>query len=126
VELERRPDDDVAREILVQTRERLETGWCQGADARDGAGAAVDPWSDRARSWSLLGALVAVTDPLAPLGNARLGALRRALAALAEFVVEPSLAEWNDAEARTHANVISVLDEALRYLGRPVPSEEGR
>jgi hypothetical protein len=115
--LERRLDDDVAREILLQTRERLEAGWCQGADARDGSGAAVDPWSEKARSWSLLGALVAVTDPLAPLGNARLGALRRALAAVAEFVVEPSLADWNDAEARTQANVIGMLDEAIGYLG---------
>jgi hypothetical protein len=117
--LERRADDEVAREILIQTRERLQSGWCQGADARDESGSAVDPWSDRARSWSLLGALVAVTDPLAPLGNARLGALRRALAALAEFVVEPSLADWNDADARTKENVIDVLDQALLYLGRP-------
>jgi hypothetical protein len=118
VELERRADDDVAREILLQTRERLESGWCQGADARDRSGGVVEPWSERARSWSLLCALVAVTDPLAPLGDARLGALRRALAALAEFVVEPSLAEWNDAEAQTQVSVIAMLDEAIGYLGR--------
>lgn len=117
--MESRADDEVAREILLQTRERLLAGWCQGADARDRSGDAVDPWSDEARSWSLLGALVAVTDPLAPLGNTRLGPLRRALAALAEFVVEPSLADWNDAEDRTQSNLIEVLDEALRYLGRP-------
>jgi hypothetical protein len=101
-----------AGQILVRARELVAYGWCQGADARDQRGAPVPPWSDEARRWSLLGALVAAVDLPAEPGAGVLGPLRRALAALAEIVEEPLLATWNDDPERSQEDVVGTLDEA--------------
>ena len=101
--------------ILTRAHELLAYGWCQGAEARDADGAETNPWSPLAVRWSLLGALVAAVDlpPDPPL--AYLGPLRRALAALAEVIDEPSLAGWNDAPARSKDDVLGIVD-AARYV----------
>ena len=51
-----------AEHILMRAHELVAYGWCQGADARDQRDGPVPPWSEEARSWSLLGALVAAVD----------------------------------------------------------------
>lgn len=100
------------KQILVHARELVEFGWCQGTDARDANGIAVDPWSASAACWSLLGALVAAVDlPAAPTEQT-LGPLRRALAALAEVIDEPLLAAWNDDPVRTQVEVVGTLEAA--------------
>jgi hypothetical protein len=87
--------------------------WCRGADARDAAGTPVDPWDERAVSWSLLGALVAVLeDEAAEGGELPLEHLATALYALAELIETDSLAAWNDDPARTKASVLTALERA--------------
>jgi hypothetical protein len=99
--------------LLRETRALVAEAWCKGADARDAAGSKVSPWDDRAASWSVLGAIVAVLEreasrdrelPLAELGTA--------LYALARLVDSDSLVEWNDHPRQTQGNVVAVLDRA--------------
>ena len=87
----------------------LEQGWCQGAEARDSNGVATHVVSSNAAAWSLLGALQAtsVSDPSTQLQD-----VGDAVAALAEVIADPSLANWNDSELRTKLEVLSVLREA--------------
>lgn len=99
-------------QILVRARELIAYGWCQGADARDERGEPVPPWSEEARRWSLLGALVATVDLPSEPGVLTLGPLRRALSALAEVIEEPLLASWNDVASRTQEDVLRTLDAA--------------
>jgi len=87
----------------------VERGWCQGTEARDASGRATDVVSDDAAAWSLLGALQATTvsDPSTELQD-----IGDAVAALAELILDPSLANWNDSAARTKLEVLSVLKDA--------------
>lgn len=65
--------------------------------------------SPAAASWSLLGALQATTvsDP-----STKLQDIGEAVGALAELIMDPSLAHWNDSAARTKLEVLSVLEDA--------------
>jgi hypothetical protein len=96
-------------ELLHNARELVEQGWCQGAEARDARGAETDVASSSAAAWSLLGALQATTvsDPSTQLQD-----VGDAVAALAELIADPSLADWNDSEVRTKLEVLRVLQEA--------------
>jgi hypothetical protein len=87
----------------------VEQGWCQGTEARDAHGGVTAVDSAEARSWSLLGALQATTvaDPSIDLRQ-----IGDAVAALAELIMDPSLASWNDSAARTKLEVVSVLKDA--------------
>jgi hypothetical protein len=87
----------------------VERGWCQGTEARDSNGRATDVVAADATAWSLLGALQATTvgDPSTGLDD-----IGDAVAALAELISDPSLANWNDSETRTKLEVLSVLKNA--------------
>jgi hypothetical protein len=87
----------------------VDQGWCQGAEARDASGRATDVRAPDAAAWSLLGALqaTAVSDPSTDLQD-----IGDAVAALAELIMDPSLANWNDAATRTKLEVLSVLRDA--------------
>ena len=99
--------------LLRAAGELVAQSWSRGADARDAAGAAVDPWDERAVSWSLLGALVSVVERGAEeRGEMPLDQLAKALYALSELVDDDSLTRWNDAAARTQEAVVSVLEAA--------------
>ena len=103
--------------VLRGAHELLASGWCQGADARDASGRAVEPWDDRATAWSLLGALVAQTEPARlESGELTVAALRRAVGALAEVLTAESLSEWNDAPGRDAAEVANILTRAISRL----------
>src|SRR5262249_6313613 len=49
-------------QLLREARALVAEAWCRGAEARDAAGSKVSPWDDRAASWSVLGAIVAVLE----------------------------------------------------------------
>ena len=113
----------VASQLLQRARDLVAFGWCQGVEARDAAGLEVEPWSATACHWSLLGAIVASLDPpvTAAEESLPLSELALALAALAEVVVEASLAAWNDDALRSQAEVVRTLEQAraqLPSLGR--------
>jgi hypothetical protein len=102
-----------APQLLSGARDRVAAGWCQHASARDAGGRIVEPWDAEARSWSLLGAIVAVTEPQRlERGHLSLTELTSALGALAELIADPSLENWNDAPERARDDVLDVLDRA--------------
>jgi hypothetical protein len=102
-----------AIELLLRARELVGLGWTQDADARAADGNAVDPWEERAVSWSLLGAIVAALEERSTNGrDLPLEHLALALGALEPFVDDDSLAHWNDAGSRTQDAVAAVLSAA--------------
>jgi hypothetical protein len=105
-----------AREVLMDARGRIQQGWCQGADARDADGRRVAPWSPDARSWSVLGALVASEGDLDVRAHATGAELGRAVSVLAEAVGSSSLQAWNDEPERTRDEVVAAFDRALARL----------
>jgi hypothetical protein len=67
--------------------------------------------------WSLLGALQAA----AFAGHvARVEEITIAVAAIAELIVDPSLAHWNDESNRTQQEVHAVLEGAEALTARTV------
>src|SRR5207253_8730163 len=96
-------------ELLREAGALVEAGWCQGAEALTLAGEPVDVCDRDAVSWSLLGALQA-----AAFGDdsTRLEDIAVAVGAIAELIVDPSLAHWNDAPQRTHREISDLLRQA--------------
>jgi len=113
-----------AAAMLSEARGLLLRGWCRGAQARDDTGSGVPAWSDDARSWSLLGALLASwyheqgedldRDVAAHSVDAR--ALGDATAALGDAAGTASLEQWNDEPRRTLADVVAAIDRATEIL----------
>lgn len=95
-----------ALKVLVSARELLsdEKRWTKGASARDATGDDVDPRSERAVCWCVVGAVVKST----------LGMLHQeaALNQVHDVVDEP-IPEFNDAPTSTHADVLRALDAAI-------------
>lgn len=115
--------ETTAAAMVSGARRLIVDGWCQGAHARDEAGSEVPSWSEEARSWSLLGALLASwhrqdatadENVVAHLADAH--ALGKATEVLGEVVGTASLDHWNDDASRTQADVVAALDRALELL----------
>ena len=104
--------------LLQNARTLVAQSWCHGADARDGDGSEVQPWDEKAASWSLLGAMVAELEREASRGGELpLAALGSALYALAGLIETDSLVDWNDDPRQTQDNVVAVLDRAAATYG---------
>jgi hypothetical protein len=113
-----------AAAMVTEARGLVVRGWCQGTHARDRRGLEVPAWSGEARSWSLLGALLASwhrleaeardSDIIAHLADAE--ALGGAMQVLGEAAGSASLERWNDALERTLTDVVAAFDRALRML----------
>jgi hypothetical protein len=106
-----------ASEILRRGRHLIRQGWCQRADARDAGGKEVLPWSDAARSWSILGSVVG-SDGVArgAFGAMPIVELGEAIVALGEAAGTDSLEAWNDDPGRTQDDVVALFDHALELL----------
>ena len=83
--------------------------WCQGADARDKAGGAVDTIDIRAACWCPSGAINAAY-------HAKYETVSRLEDALAAKVGEQWVA-WNDAPERTQGEVVALLQAVEKELG---------
>lgn len=96
-------------ELLRDAADLVARGWCQGAEARNSAGEPTQVNSPDAVEWSLLGALqaAALRDPSITVTD-----IAEAVAALAELIANPVLADWNDVEQQTSSEVVSVLEHA--------------
>jgi hypothetical protein len=112
-----------AAAMVSGARSLVVSGWCQGAHARNEAGLEVPSWSEEARSWSLLGALLTSwhrqdaqedTDVIAHLTDAH--ALGKATEVLGEVVGTASLERWNDDRRRNQVDVIAAMERALYVL----------
>jgi hypothetical protein len=103
--------------ILTCGRDLIRQGWCQDDDARDGNGERVEPWSMEARSWSVLGALVATEGVgRGALGRIPVDELGRAIVALGEAANTHSLEAWNDHPGCTRTAVLAAFDGALAII----------
>jgi hypothetical protein len=112
--------------LLADARAVVASGWCQGADARGADGAAIEPWDERAVSWSLLGAIVAVLEQrAADEGEIPLEELAAALYALADVIETDSLERWNDEPRRSQNDVVNILAAAEDRF-EPVWPEQAR
>jgi hypothetical protein len=115
-------EKSLGRRLLGDTATLVARGWCQGADARGPDEGAVDPWDERAVSWSLLGAIVGVLESGTPdsceISLEELGAALNALAAIIEV---DSLAVWNDDPERTQREVLATLAAAESRVESPWP-----
>ncbi len=109
-----------AAAMMSEARRLVISGWCQGAHARNRGGLEVPSWSEEARSWSLLGALLSSwhhqdaqrdADVGAHLADAH--ALGEATEVLGEVVGTAALDRWNDAATRTKKDVVAAMDGAL-------------
>jgi hypothetical protein len=100
--------------LLAATRELIVSAWTQHAEARDAAGVPVAPWDPEARSWSLLGALVATYERGVWVDDesTAIAELAAGCHLLAAVVDSDSLTDWNDARGRTQSEVIRAIDEA--------------
>jgi hypothetical protein len=96
--------------MMAEARERVATGWCQGAVAQDKEGRAVGPGSSDARRWSMLGALLASWDggPVEELGQA--------VTSLHRSTEQSPLEVWNDRPGRTQADVVAAFERAIESL----------
>ena len=100
-------------ELLRRAGELVRSGWSQHADARSAEGTEVQPWSETAAAWSLLGALVAALEERSDHGrDLPLDHLAAALNELATFIDDESLEKWNDEPSRTQDDVINAFDAA--------------
>jgi hypothetical protein len=116
-----------AAAMLSEARGLLLRGWSRAAQARDRTGSEVPAWSENARSWSLLGALLASwhrqhgetteLDFVAHGFDAR--ALGDATEALGDVTGTASIERWNDDPHRSLAEVIETVDRAVELLDRP-------
>ena len=96
--------------MMAQARERVVTGWCQGAVAEDTDGQAVGPGSSEARRWSILGAVLASWD------GGPVAELRQAIASLRSSTQQSPLEVWNDRPERTQKDVIVAFERAIESL----------
>jgi hypothetical protein len=98
-------------------RKLIRQGWCQNDDAHDANGDRVEPWSMQARSWSVLGALVATEGVgRGAIGRIPVDELGRAIVVLGEAANTHSLEAWNDDARCTQRAAIAVFDGALALL----------
>ena len=112
-----------AAAMMSEARRLVVSGWCQGAHARNGGGLEVPSWSEEARSWSLLGALLSSWHHQDSQKHADVGAhlaeahaLGEATEVLGEVVGTAALDRWNDAATRTKKDVVAAMDGALVAL----------
>lgn len=108
------------REALARVRALLAVPerWTQGTGAIDAAGQRCDVTSHAACAWCLMGAVLKV---------AGLGSLGREVEAAVRAALPPGWRgpiAWNDSKARTHADVLRVLDAAIASLPES-PAEGG-
>lgn len=105
-------DEDMPSRMMVEARERIAIGWCQGAVAQDEDGRSVAPESSDARRWSILGAL------LASWNGGPVGDLRQAVSSLHAATERSHLEVWNDRPGRTQTDVVSAFERAIDTLAR--------
>jgi hypothetical protein len=99
-------------QLLVRAAELVERGWCRSVLAEDQHGRQVEPWTDSARRWSPVGALLRAWHEG---GGSRIDEFDAAYLALA-LATGGRVAEWNSAGGRTQWHAVSALRRARKYL----------
>jgi hypothetical protein len=112
----------VPGELLNEVKKLLAAGWCQGAYCRSGLGREVSLQSPWGKCWCPSGAVWTAAKRLG-IRDKRHPAVLRAFAVLIELCreqdyknFEHELTDWNDAPERTQAQVLALLDTAIRRV----------
>ncbi len=104
-----------AKQVLIEAREMVVKGWCQGAWAENEDGLAVDPGDREACAWCITGALRAVAhDTTADRATATAAIIR----VFPLFMWADSIINFNDYPARTKAEVLTLFDRAIEEAER--------
>ena len=103
--------------FLRETAGLIQRGWCCGADARNCPGDEVSASHPAATSWSLLGALVAISER--PDADTR--ALKEALWGISGVIPDASLNAWNNTHGRTQTDTLHMLTLAETSLREEPP-----
>lgn len=90
------------RQILIEARNLIAQGWCQGALARDADNFEVLPTNYSARLWCVAGAVDAVAQ--------NVFAAQNVFNTLLETLGVNSISVWNDAPERTKVEVLELFD----------------
>lgn len=108
-------------DTLRAARALIEKGWCQAALARDKTGATVEPGSERAVAYCMMGAIYAATHytPLTAWERHETYMLAKQCRnrLFAANSIQDTLADWNDAPERTQAEVLALFDSAIAEEG---------
>ena len=107
--------------FLRRTADLISSGWCRGAEARDHSGSPIEPSDPAAISWSLRGALAAVSER----PDADEKTLRDALWGISGVIPDASLDVWNDAPGRTREDTLQMLNAAENNLTAHPPPTNG-
>ena len=104
-----------ALEELKAVRELLSAParWTRGVYARNEQGLAVDPHDPEAVCWCLYGAMIYIVGDSNKRFAVHLDAAEDAINVLSGFISAISVADWQDAPDRTHAEVLDALDRAI-------------
>jgi len=108
-EKKRLNDTNSVLDALRAGRERVIRGWTRGCLARDANGREVDPVSDQATCWCVIGAIDSVT------GNEN-NASHGAVTVLDSALEGREIADFNDDPATTQTDVIALFDRAIATL----------
>jgi hypothetical protein len=100
--------------MLMEARQRVADGWCTGAVARDRDEAGVLAWSPSARSWSILGAILASWHD-----HGSVEPIITSVSALAKATGASAVEVWNDRPARTQEEVVAAFDRAIELTRDP-------
>jgi hypothetical protein len=100
--------------MLLDARERVQEGWCQGASALDERKRPVNPWLDGACQWSVAGALVhSWAIQLAAEGPKAARSFERANLALLAAIGGVPPKTWNDTPGRTKEDAVAAFSRAF-------------
>lgn len=92
---------------LKEVRALLARGWCQGTSARNIRGFSVSEQASTAVAWCVAGACYRICD------NWMANWIVPAIGAVVRERGFGSFSAWNDAEGRTQAEVLALLDEVI-------------
>ncbi len=107
--------DQRTRDVLVEARDWIEAGWCQGAWGHDDEGKDVVTARLAGASEVCLSGAIAVAAGETPAGEAYYAAARE----VADIIQKHDafctdvIVRWNDREERTQGQVVALLTRAI-------------
>ena len=103
------------RAILERVEALIRRGWTSSVPARDSGGRRVEAKAIDAVSWSLFGALAAVSRPMSDEWQDAVKTLVvAAQCSMPQCSTPVDLLDWSEAAARTQEEVLAVVELALK------------
>lgn len=116
-----RVDKSVLMKILNRSRDLINSGWCQGAQARDSKGIIARAELPGAVSFDITGALFKVTAELGCPQTDYVAVVNDVFDLTRPYLVSQkntSMTDWNDSDGRTKEEVVNFFNIAIASLWR--------